>query len=92
MGLISDVATTVATITRYVDTDVVLTCPMLMPGTKYQLAFKKDPEFPEKILWYLPIFQQIKLFTSRNLKHSKNSVFLYIIGTSKNPDLSPWAS
>ena len=48
LGLISDVAGTVATITRYVDTDVVLTCPMLMPGTKYQLAFKKGPGVPGK--------------------------------------------
>ena len=48
LGLISDAVTIVATATRYVDTDVVLTCPSLMPGTKYQLFFKKEAGIPGK--------------------------------------------
>ena len=48
LGLVSDVAGIVSTLTRGVDMQVVLTCPALMPGTKYQLSFKKESGIPGK--------------------------------------------
>lgn len=72
LGLVSDVADVVSTVTRGVDMDVILTCPALMPGTKYQLSFKKESGIPGKNFLILTdlstkkVFYQQEFFVKEN--------------------------
>jgi hypothetical protein len=48
LGLLVATASAVSGAVRYVNTDVVLTCPPLTPGTKYHLSFTKGAGYPGK--------------------------------------------
>ena len=72
LGFISETADIIGTVTRGVNTNVVLTCPPLMPGTKYQLSFKKGPGIPGKNTLIITDLSKRKVFYEQEFDTKDN--------------------